>query len=242
MERIIVKNLTKNFRIGSKRNQTTSEKIISVLTGKETKRKFCALNNISFSLKEGEILGIIGKNGSGKSTLLRIIAGVYKKDFGEVKVRGKLLPLIGLGFGIKGNLTMRENIFLGASYFGLNRKETKEIFNSIVNFSDLKDFINTKVYQFSSGMKTRLAFSIAIHCKSDILLLDEIFAVGDENFRRKGIERLKEFVKKGGSIIFVAHSLGMVREHCHRVLWMEKGRIIKEGDPKEIVREYQEQK
>ncbi len=236
--RIIVENLSKKFQIGFKKNQSALERAISLFSGKEPKKTIQALNNISFTAEKGEIIGIIGENGSGKSTLLRTIAGIYRQDEGKIITNGKVVSLINLKIGLQHRLTMRDNIFLISSFFGLSRKEIIQRYNSIVEFTGLENFINTKIYQFSEGMKARLAFSIAIHCAPDILLLDEIFEIGDENFRKKSAEKIKEFVNKGVTAILVSHDLHMVKKYCDKVIWLEQGKIKREGKTKEIVEEY----
>ena len=187
-KRIIIENLSKKFRIGFKKHQSALERFISLFSGKEPKKTIQALKEVSFTAKKGEIMGVIGENGSGKSTLLRTIAGIYKQDEGKIITNGKIISAISLVIGLHLRLTMKDNIFLVGSFFGLSRKEIIQKFHSIVEFAELENFINTKVYQFSEGMKARLAFSIAIHCNPDILLLDEIFEVGDESFREKSAE------------------------------------------------------
>ncbi len=238
MKRIIVENISKKFRIGFKRNQSALARIISLLSGREQKRVLQALRNISFSVKSKEIVGIIGSNGSGKSTLLRVLGGIYPKYTGKKVMNGKIVSLIGLGQGLRDRLTMKENIYLVGSLFGLAQKTIRQRFNSIVSFAGLQEFVNTKLYQFSDGMAQRLAFSIAIHCDPDILLLDEIFAVGDEDFRNKSAKKIQELVKNGSTAILVSHELWMIEKYCDKVIWMDKGKIIKEGIPKEILREY----
>ena len=238
MKRIIVNNLNKNFKIGFRPSQSFLSRVASVISGKEPKKNLKAIDNVSLELNSGEIVGIIGTNGSGKSTLLRIIAGIYNYDSGEVIINGKIISLINLRIGLKERLTMKENIFLVGSYFGVSQKEIKKKLNSIVEFSGLKKFMNTKIYQFSLGMIQRLAFSIAINTRSEILLLDEVFEVGDEEFRRKSANEIKELIKTGVSVILVSHDLDMIKKHCDKVILMHKGKIIKIGNPREIIDKY----
>ena len=235
MKRIIVNNISKKFKIGFRKKQSTLSRIISHFSGRESKKTMYAVKNVSFYVSSGEILGIIGNNGAGKTTLLRILAGIYPNYQGSKKIIGKIIPLIDLGRGLNERLTMTENIFLLGSFFGLSQKEIKKKINSIIKLTDLQKFVNTKLYQFSNGMKTRLAFSIAMHCGPDILLLDEVFAVGDENFRLTSAEKIKRIVKKGGSVIFVSHELQMIEKYCDRVIIMDKGRIIALGKPREMI-------
>jgi ABC-type polysaccharide/polyol phosphate transport system ATPase subunit len=238
MERIIVDNISKKFKIGFKKRQTALARILSFFSGKEPKRTIKALKEISFNAEAGEIVGIIGSNGSGKSTLLRVIAGIFKQDGGIIKINGNLISLIGLAIGFDPRLTMKENIFLCGSLFGLGQKTIKKRFNSIVKFSELEEFVNTKVYQFSEGMKQRFAFSIAIHCNPEILLLDEVFEVGDQAFRIKSINKIKEIVKKGTTVLLVTHRMDLIEKYCDRVIWVKEGDIFREGAAKKIVKEY----
>jgi len=237
-KKVVINNISKEFNIGFKKNQSVLQRIISFLSGKESKKMIKVLDNISFKINSGEIVGIIGENGSGKSTLLRIIAGIYSRDSGEVFVNGKIISLINLNIGLKERLTMRENIFLCCSLFGLGKEIIKRKFNSIVEFSELSNFIDTKLYQFSNGMLQRIAFSIAIHCEPEILLVDEVFEVGDEEFKKKSGDKIRELVKNGGSVMLVSHDLDMIKKHCHRVIWLEKGKLKKIGSVEKITEEY----
>lgn len=236
--RIIVKNISKKFKIGFKKHQSALARFVLVFSGKEPKKIIQALKDVSFRVKKGEIVGIIGENGSGKSTLLRIIAGIYKQGKGEVNVNGKIISVINLRAGFQPRLTMKDNVFLVCSFFGLSKKEIKQKFNSIVEFAKLKNFINTKIYQFSEGMKSRIAFSIAVHCNPEVLLLDEVFEVGDENFRKKSVDKIRDLVNEGVTALLVSHDLYMIEKYCERVIWLDKGKIVKKGKTKEIVREY----
>lgn len=238
MGEIIVEKVSKVFRIGFKKNQGALARTISFLSGREPKKNVIALNSVSFKAGPGEIIGIIGENASGKSTILRAIAGIYNIDSGVIKTRGKIISLINLYIGLKERLNMEDNIYLCCSFFGLDRKTTKERFDSIVEFAELWEYINTKIYQFSEGMKQRLAFSIAIHCDPDILLIDEDFEVGDEEFRKKSTDRIKELVKEGVTILLVSHDMDLIKKCCDKVVWMNKGRIIKGEDNKEIIKGY----
>lgn len=235
MKRIIIDNISKEFNIGFKKKQSILQRIISFLSGKESKKIIKVLSDISFEVNSGEIVGIIGENGSGKSTLLKIIAGIYNQDSGNIIVNGKIISLINLNVGLKDRLTMKENIFLTGSLFSMGQRDIKERLNSIVEFSELKEFVDTKIYQFSEGMKQRLAFSVAIHCNPEILLLDEVFEVGDEEFRKKSSDKIKQLAEKGAFVILVSHNLDMIQKYCTRVIWISKGRVIKQGKTKEVV-------
>ena len=238
MKRIIVNNISKKFKIGFRKKQGALTRFISVFSGKEPKKTIWALKDISFDANSGEIIGIIGKNGSGKSTLLRIIAGVYKEDKGITDICGNVISLIGLSIGLKEKLTMKDNIYLCCSLFGLNQKEIRKKIDLIVKFAELEDFINTKVYQFSQGMLQRLAFSIAIHCNPEVLLLDEVFEVGDETFKTKSINKVKKLVENGTTALLISHDLDLIKKHCSKTIWLHKGKVLKEESSEKVVQEY----
>lgn len=227
MDRIILNNVSKKFKIGSVESQTALSKFLLLFSGQEPKKTIWANQNISLTVPAGKIIGIIGPNGSGKSTLFRIIAGIYQPDEGEVIVNGKIISLINLYVGMKERLTMRENIYLYCTLFGLSRKETKEKFNGIVNFSELKGYTNTKLYQFSTGMIMRLAFSVAIYCNPDILLLDEVFEIGDQAFKASSANKIKELAHQGTAVILVSQELQLIEKYCQLVISMEQGKIVK---------------
>ncbi len=237
MQRITVENIAKRFKIGFKKNQSILARISSFFSGREPKKIIWALKEVSFEAEEGEIIGIIGKNGSGKSTLLRMIAGIYRCNKGKITTNGKIISLINLNVGMQPRLTMKDNIYLCCSLFALSQKTIKQRFNSIVRFSELENFINTKIYQFSEGMKQRLAFSIAIHCNPEILLLDEVFEVGDKEFKIKSANKIKELVKKGSTVLLVSHELWMIEKYCNKIIQLDKGKISKIGD-KNILKHY----
>lgn len=228
MKRIVVKNLSKEFKIGIIKNQSALERFIGLFSGRERKATIKVLDDISFELNSHEVLGITGRNGCGKSTLLRVVAGIYQKDGGEVVVNGKIVSLINLWAGLKERLTMKENIFLAGSLCGFSQREIKQKFFSIVDFSGLDKFVDTKLYQFSGGMLQRIAFSVAVHANPDILLLDEVFEVGDEDFRQKSAEKIKEIVNSGGAAILVSHEESIIKKYCDRLILMDKGKIIEE--------------
>lgn len=224
-KRIIVNNVSKKFMIGGRKKMGVLSRLLSLVSGKEPRKLIYALKDLSFDVDSSEIVGIIGDNGSGKSTLLRLIAGIYQPDGGSIEVNGKIISLINLVVGLKERLTMKENIFICCSLFGLSQKEARARLEKIMDFSGLHEFIDTKVYQFSEGMKQRLSFSVAVHCNPDILLLDEVFEVGDEDFRRKSVDKIKELVKNGASVVLVSHDLDLIKKHCNRVLRVNNGKI-----------------
>lgn len=238
MERIILDRISKKFKIGFKKDQSALAKFISVFSGRETKRTILALKDVCFRAQSGDFIGIVGENASGKSTLLRVIAGIYKKNGGTIITNGKIVSLINLHNGLKDKLIMRDNIYLCCSFFNLSQKTIKERFDSIVEFAGLQDFVNTKIYQFSGGMKQRLIFSIAIHCNPDILLLDEDFEVGDEEFKNKSADRIKKMVQNGVTVLLVSHNLDTIKKYCSKVIWLHEGKILMEGDGQEVIKEY----
>lgn len=235
-KKIILENISKKFKIGFRKRQSTLYGLMSFVSGRESKKIIHALRDISFTVNSGEIVGIVGDNGSGKSTLLRVVAGIYKQDRGSLKIKGKIISLLNLVAGLKDKLTMRENIYLCSSLFGLSQKEIKKRFNYIVGFSELEIFTDTKIYQFSEGMKQRLSFSIAVYCDPDILLLDEVFEVGDKNFKEKSSSWIKNFAKNGGSVLLVSHDVSLIKEYCSRCIMMSNGKIIKMGSPAEVIK------
>jgi ABC-2 type transport system ATP-binding protein len=197
MKRIIVENLSKTFNLSHRKKKTFLSSLLSFISGKSAKKRFEVLKNISFEVEEGEILGVIGKNGSGKSTLLRIISGILPVFRGRVRVNGNITNMISLQSGINERMTMRETIFMLGSLYGLSQQEIKKRFDSIVRFTEIKEFLDTKLYQFSNGMKARLAFSIVIHTNFDILLIDEGFGGADLEFRKKAFNKIRERVDEG---------------------------------------------
>ena len=208
---------------------------------------FSQQKNVSFNLKNGEILGIIGKNGSGKSTLLRAISGIYSIDRGKISVNGTLVYLTGFGYGLRGKLTMRENIFLSGSIMGLSRKDINEIFDDIVRFSELEDYVDTKLFKFSNGMRARLANSIGLHCvlhnSPDILLVDEVIGSGaDIDFREKSISKMESLIRSGASVILVSHDLKLINKFCDRVIWIDAGKIVMDDKSSLVIDKYKKSK
>jgi ABC-type polysaccharide/polyol phosphate transport system ATPase subunit len=201
---------------------------------------FYALRDVSFQLNEGENMGIVGSNGAGKSTLLSLVSGLCQPNEGQISVRGSVAPLLELGSGFHLDLTGRENVFLNASLLGMSRKRAQECFEPIVQFSEIGEFIDEPLRTYSSGMTMRLAFSVAIHVEPDILLIDEVLAVGDQAFQAKCFERIQAFKKKGKTLLFVSHSPGLVRSFCERCLWLDHGQVMMAGGTDEVMRAYQD--
>ncbi len=243
MKKISVKKINKEFKIEHNRNCGALKKFTSLFSGNSPKEKICVLNNISLDAHEGEIVGIIGKNGSGKSTLLKIIAGIYKQDKGEIKTKGKIISILGLGNGMNERLSAKDNIRLYCSILGLKQNEIKGKIPEIIKFAELEKFIDTKIHKFSTGMKLRLAFSTAINSirknEKDILLLDEIFATGDWEYTQKCIKKIKELVSDGTSALVISHQLSILEKICNRIIWIDKGEIIMDSGL-EVIDKYKE--
>lgn len=241
MENIIeVKNVSMLFNKSSEKVDNIKEYFIRLLKRQLMFEEFWALKEISFNIKKGESLGIVGLNGSGKSTILKIIAQVMKPTKGQVRVHGTVAPLIELGAGFDMNLSARENIFLNGAVLGFSRKEMRKRFNSIIDFAELWDFIDVPLKNYSSGMVARLGFSIATSSMPEILIVDEILGVGDYKFQEKCEKRMNEIINNGATIIFVSHSIKQIRELCSRVVWLEKGNLIMEGEVNEVCDKYME--
>jgi ABC-type polysaccharide/polyol phosphate transport system ATPase subunit len=197
-----------------------------------------ALVDVSFNIEEGEFFGIVGANGSGKSTLLKIIAGIYRQDSGRVSVRGVLSPFIELGVGFNPELSGRDNIRVNATLLGFSKRQLEEQFDAIVAFSGIERFVDQKLKNYSSGMQVRLAYSIAIQVPFDVLLLDEVLAVGDEEFQQKCFATFARFREEGKTIVFVSHDLGSVARFCERAVWLQDGRMAAIGPAREVVERY----
>ena len=236
---IEINQLWKLFR---RQKQRTFKEMLPALLGSGKKGvvdTFWALQDVSFKVKQGQTLGIIGPNGSGKSTLLKILAGVTTPTKGSFKLAGKIAPLIELGAGFHPEMTGRENIYLNSIILGATREETKPKLQSIIDFSEIADFIDTPVKHYSSGMYMRLAFAVAIHTDFDVLLVDEILAVGDEKFQKKCYSKMQEFKEQGKTIILVSHNLNTVRSFCDQAAYLKFGRMIARGDSAEVTKLYQ---
>ncbi len=214
--------------------KTFKEFLPAFFTGKKTREWFWALKDVNLEIKKGETLGIMGENGSGKSTLLKLIAGVSRPTEGNIQTFGRVAPLIELAAGFHPELTGRENVFLNGIILGMSRKEVQSKFKEIVDFAELWDFIDSPVKHYSSGMYLRLAFSVAIHTEPDILLLDEILAVGDEKFQKKCFTKLRSLQEKDCTIILVSHDKDAILDFCTRAVYVHKGRIEKDGNPREV--------
>jgi ABC-type polysaccharide/polyol phosphate transport system ATPase subunit len=235
---ISVENIIQRFRVIHERPDTLRELFSKFFRHEARYHDFDAVSNVSFNVHEGEMVGIIGRNGSGKSTLLKIIAGVYRPTAGRVSVSGSIAPLIELGAGMHGELTGRENILLNGLLMGFSKQEMREREQRIIEFAELGEFIDAPVKQYSSGMYMRLAFAVATEVEPDILVVDEILAVGDLAFQQKCFARLDRFRQTEKTILFVTHSLDQVLDHCDRAILLEKGKMIIDGSPEKAVELY----
>jgi len=235
MDTIEFTNVSKKFRRG--RKLLLKEALIDIFKP-QLSEWFYALKDINFSISKGDAVAIIGPNGSGKSTILKLIADVIFADKGKVEVVGRVAPLIELAAGFHPELTGRENIYLNGVILGLSRKEIDRKYKDIVEFSELGDFIDTPVKHYSSGMYMRLGFSVAVHTDPEILLVDEILAVGDSNFQKKSFSKMKGFKKNGVTIVFVSHNLEAVEKFCNKAIYLRDGRIVSSGNAAEVIRKY----
>lgn len=236
-----ISNLHKTFKLPVEKAGKLKTAVVNIAKGIRGYKEQKVLRGITFKVKKGEFFGIVGRNGSGKSTLLKIISQIYQPTKGGVKVRGKLVPFIELGVGFNPELTGRENIYLNGALLGFSNQEIDELFDEIVEFAELGEFMDQKLKNYSSGMQVRLAFSIAIKSQGDILVLDEVLAVGDEAFQRKCNDYFDQIKKdKTKTVILVTHSMENVRKYCDRALMINNGRIIVDGSPEDVANEYTE--
>lgn len=229
-----VNDVSMKFNLSKEKIDNLKEYVVKILKKELLFQEFTALNNISFKVKKGEIFGIVGFNGAGKSTLLKIIAGVLKPTTGHVKVKGNMAPLIELGAGFDMSLTARENIFLNGALLGFSKRFMEERFNEIIDFSELHDFVDVPLKNYSSGMRARLGFAIATLVNPNVLIVDEVLSVGDFKFQKKCEKRMQELLAGGTTVIFVSHSIGQIEKLCNRVMWLEKGVIKMIGDAQEV--------
>lgn len=236
---IVVKNASKDFRLPQ--DKAGSLKTTFTRLFKKRNRTITtqhALRDISFEVKKGEFFGIVGRNGSGKSTILKMLAGIYQPTKGSVRVEGKLVPFIELGVGFNPELTGRQNVYLNGALLGFSEKEVREQYDDIVSFAELEDFMDQKLKNYSSGMQVRLAFSMAVRAKAEVLLIDEVLAVGDADFQRKCFNYFDHLRKEKTTVVFVSHNMDAVREYCDRAMLVEKNEIITIGSTDEVASQY----
>ena len=238
MDIISVDHVSMRFRLATEKVNSLKEYFIKTLKSQISTNEFWALNDVSFQIQKGDALGLIGLNGSGKSTMLKIIAGVLKPTKGSVAVRGEVAPLIELGAGFDYDLTASENIFLNGALMGRSHEEMESYYDGIVEFSELKDFIDVPVKNFSSGMIARLAFAIATIGTPDILICDEVLSVGDFRFQEKCHKRIGEMLEKGTTLLFVSHSIEQVEGLCNKAVWLEHGNVKMFGECREVAEIY----
>lgn len=237
---IEVKNVCMDFYMQSEKIDNMKEFFIRLLKGKIERQKKRILDNISFSVKKGESIGLIGHNGAGKSTLLKLITGIMRPTEGTIKVNGLVAPLLNLGAGFDFEATAKENIYLNGAILGYSKRELAKKYDEIVEFSELQDYMNVPIKNFSSGMVARLGFAIAIDVDPDILLVDEILSVGDENFREKCAKRISELRNRGVTFVIVSHNMAQVKSLCQKALWIEDSKMMAYGDAGEICDKYLE--
>ncbi len=240
MDEIAVKveDVSKTFKLPHEKQGSVKSLFVNMFHGTRSYEHQKVLKDISFEIKKGEFFGVVGRNGSGKSTLLKLLAGIYSPTKGAIAVNGKLTPFIELGVGFNHELTGRENVFLNGALLGFNRNEIRAMYNDIVAFAELEKFMDQKLKNYSSGMQVRLAFSIAIRAKSDILLIDEVLAVGDAAFQQKCFNYFEELKRQQQTVVFISHDMGAIRRFCTRAIYLDKGKIIKQGEPSDIADAY----
>ena len=238
---IKLEHVSMKFNLGIEKEFSIKQAFVNFFSFNKPKKKkeeFWALKDISFEVAKGEVIGLIGSNGAGKSTMLKVVSGVMKPTEGKVTVNGVISPMIELGAGFDPELTARENIFLNGAILGYSRQFLESKFDEIVEFSELKDFLDVPVKNFSSGMNAKLAFSIATIVNPEILIVDEILSVGDIKFQQKSKNKMLEMIKGGTTVLYVSHSLDAIKELCDRVIWIEHGKMIKMGETEKICAEY----
>ncbi len=231
---IEVEAISKKFRLFREKPSSLKARLVS---GRSRAEDFWALRDVSFEVKQGESLGLIGHNGSGKTTLLKVIAGILRPTSGTIRYRGRVAALLELGAGFHPELTGRENVYLNASFLGLSRKDTDRVYDDIVGFAEIEDFMENQVKFYSSGMLVRLGFAVAVHVDPEILLVDEVLAVGDESFQAKCLNRIRSFQNEGRTIVLVTHALDTVRQVCDRAVMLDHGELYAKGAPLDVVRE-----
>jgi ABC-2 type transport system ATP-binding protein len=239
MVAVDVVGVSKRFRLYHEKVTSVKERILRA--GRNPYEDFWALRDVSFEIREGETVGILGRNGSGKSTLLKCASGILQPTEGKVVVRGQLAALLELGAGFQPELSGRDNIYLNASLLGLSTKEVERRFDEIVAFAELEQFIDNQVKFYSSGMYVRLGFAVAVNVEPDVLVVDEVLAVGDENFQRKCLDRIRQFQEDGRTILFVTHAPDLIRQVCDRAIVLDQGRLLGYGSPGEGIRLFREQ-
>lgn len=236
---INVKNVSKKFRLYHEKRTTLFESIVGSVNRKPHYETLQVLDDISFNVKKGESFGIVGRNGSGKTTLLRILSNIYQPDCGSIETKGIVVPVLALGLGFHPDLTAITNIYQSSILLGISKKQIKEKIDDIIKFAELEKFADTKLKNFSSGMQMRLAFATAVQVDPAVLLLDEVIAVGDVNFQKKCLAVMKDFKKRGKSIVIVSHSSTSIKELCDRAMFLKDGSIEIIGNPNDVIDSYE---
>ena len=236
---ISVRDIHKNFVLPQHKNSSFKHVVVNIVKKNNVVTQK-VLDGVSFDIHKGDFFGIIGRNGSGKSTILKLIAGVYSPNSGEIAINGGLTPFIELGVGFNPELSGRDNVFLNGALLGFNRKQMNAMYDDIVEFAELEPFMDQKIKNYSSGMQVRLAFSIAIKAENDILMFDEVLAVGDANFQEKCLEQFIKYKKEGKTIVLVTHDMGSIRRFCNRVALLDHGKLEFIGDPEGAIKKYDE--
>lgn len=235
---ISVKNLSVKYKVFNDKIRTLKEFLIAIFKGKLSYKTFIALKNINFDLNKGDILGVIGHNGAGKSTLLKVLSGIIVPNDGKMKIKGNIVPLLELGSGFDFDLSGRENIFLNGAILGYKKEFLINKEKEIIEFSELGEFIDIPIRNYSSGMIVRLAFSIATIVEPEILIVDEILSVGDINFQEKSKKRMLEMMGGGTTVIFVSHDIEQIRRFCNKILWLDHGKIKQFGETEKVIKDY----
>jgi ABC-2 type transport system ATP-binding protein len=235
---IRVEEVSKIFRLPHEKHNSLKSAVVNFYRGQKGYDLQKALENVSFEVKKGEFFGIVGRNGSGKSTLLKLLAGIYSPTVGTINISGSLTPFIELGVGFNQELTGRENVFLNGALLGFNRKEMSKMYKDIVDFAEIERFMDQKLKNYSSGMQVRLAFSIAIRARSDILLLDEVLAVGDAEFQQKCYNYFEELKEQNKTVVLVTHDMGAMKRFCTKAIYIDDGKVTAQGDPLDIADAY----
>lgn len=239
MDKVIeVKNVSMGYRVDSNRVNTLKEWAVTKLKRQLHYEYFWALTDVSFDVERGDVVGIIGRNGAGKSTILKLISGLFKPTKGTIETHGRVVPMLELGSGFDPELTGRENIFLNGAILGYTEQFLNEQYESILDFSELREFIDRPIKTYSSGMMMRLAFSVATIVRPEILIVDEILAVGDEAFQRKSHAKMMELMHGGATVLYVSHNLNQIRELCNKVVWLDHGKVVMQGETDKVCDAY----
>lgn len=235
---IKVDRVSKSFKLPHEKQSSIKGLFINMFRHKRTYEKQQVLHNVSLEINQGEFFGIVGRNGSGKSTLLKLLSGIYSPDSGHIQLNGNLTPFIELGVGFNPELTGRENVFLNGALLGFNRKEMEAMYQEIVDFAEIEKFMDQKLKNYSSGMQVRLAFSIAIKAKNEILIFDEVLAVGDQAFQQKCLNVFEEYKRVKQTVVFVTHDMYAVKHFCDRAVLISEGRLVSYGSVDKVVEQY----